>query len=658
MAILKKITAFLKKSGQNVVVSAIIFYALIFSFFCLWKYYNFAYNALDLAIINQVFYNSGLGHFFASSIHPPAYLGDHFSPGLLLLLPIYLIFKKPETLLILQILALAGSAWPLYLIAQKTLNKTWGALFALFWLFNPFVQNINLYEFSFLPFAVFLIFWAFYFYQKCRDVAAPRLYIFAFLLFCFIALLTREDAALVIFLFGPLAFLEKRKLKWLLTPIILAGLYFILALKLTAFFAPTGQYKFLIYYSWLGRNLNEILASLIFQPQLLLKPLFWPGNWEFLLGLFLPLIFLPLASPLYLLLAAGIFFQLAWRAGGASAALLLMSYSALLLPAIFIAAVFSLKKILQENNRLAIFLKPYRSLVFLILIAGVIYSCLVLGPLVGLINKIGQTGLYSQISAGKNELMGQIPKNAAVAATYDFLTPLSSRQNLYSFNYAFLGKQQYLLGDYALPTKTEYLLIDFQDLIAYQLQYGFNPFYQKQYQTAVQTWPKNLAGFGLIDIKGTAALYQKGAQTKYTLIEELPDLPGEEMTPLAAGLDFTGFNRSGGKFQLFWRINFPLKEIYRLKLLVYDDKNFIYEKIYPLAYDLLLDPSFSGKKNIQTNYWFGLDDILAPGNYELKIRLLTLGGGGLEIDPIRSTTGVIDEEIPIGPKISLGSITL
>jgi len=87
------------KLGGKIVALGIIIYIALFGFLSLWKYFNFHYNALDLAIINQAFYNSTLGNFFASSIHPPTYLGDHFTPILFLLLPFYFLWPRPETLL-------------------------------------------------------------------------------------------------------------------------------------------------------------------------------------------------------------------------------------------------------------------------------------------------------------------------------------------------------------------------------------------------------------------------------------------------------------------------------------------------------------------------------------------------------------------------------
>ena len=106
------------------VILTVILYIGLFSLISGWKYFNFGYNAMDLAIINQVFYNSSLGNWLASSIHPPSYLGDHFTPIILILLPFYWLFKHPITLLILQTAALGASSWPIFLIA-KTTRMNW-----------------------------------------------------------------------------------------------------------------------------------------------------------------------------------------------------------------------------------------------------------------------------------------------------------------------------------------------------------------------------------------------------------------------------------------------------------------------------------------------------------------------------------------------------
>ena len=103
----------------------LIFLAVYFVFvllICLFKYFTFSYNGLDLAIFNQVFYNSSLGHFFNFTIHPTSYLGDHFELIIFFLVPFYSVVKSPLTLLVMQIFFLALTIIPIYLISKKYLS--------------------------------------------------------------------------------------------------------------------------------------------------------------------------------------------------------------------------------------------------------------------------------------------------------------------------------------------------------------------------------------------------------------------------------------------------------------------------------------------------------------------------------------------------------
>lgn len=640
------------KTKPAVVILGIIFYIVLFGFISLWKYYNFSYNALDLAIINQVFYNSAQGNFFASSIHPPSYLGDHFTPILFLLLPIYYLFRTPQTLLILQTAVLALAAWPIYLITKKVLNSNWAMLLAGAWLINPFVQNINLFEFHFLPFAIFFIFWAFYFYQNQKFLP--------FIIFIILALLVREDVALVIFGFGLIALIQKRKIKWWLTPLAASIIYFLLAIKITNLFAPAQNYKFFIYYSWLGNSPVELIRNAILQPQLWISHLLKLGNLEFALGLLLPFIFISLISPFYLLLAFGVFAQLVLGASGASATLLQAHYSSLLLPPIFIASIYSIKKIIsQKSNRKIIrLINQYKDLAWLILVVGLIYSFLVLGPIPGSLAKIAKNGLILAKNQSKVELLNQLPPEANIASTYGTLVQLSSRPNIYSFNYVFLGKQQFLTRPYSLPENTDYLVIDYQDLITYQLQYGNNPYYKDQYQKAIQTWPKNLNNFGLIAIADSLALYQKGVADKFSLVdqlERLPELGKIKNIVINQNLNFIGYNKLDNNYQLVWDIKSQLKENYYLELSLGQNEKIIYQKIYPLGYGLINNLD---KKIIQTNYWFEFDQNIPAGVYDLTLDVITIEKGGIEIDAIRSTENVIDATNLVEHKIVSEKITI
>lgn len=638
----------MSKKSYLIVIAAMILYFAVFSYISVWKYQTFQYNAMDLAIINQVFYNSAQGDWFASSIHPENYLGDHVPIILFLLLPIYFLFQSPVTLLILQTAILALTAWPLYLISKKVLNKNWAIFVSLAWLLNPFVHNINLFEFHFLPFALIFILFAFYFFQVKKFIP--------FILCALLAMLVREDVALVIFFFSVLAFIEKRNIKWIVAPLIGSVIYFLAAMKINSLFAPAENYKFLIYYSWFGQTPLEVLKNFVTQPHVFIAHLLRFQNLEFLLGIFLPFMFIPIIAPLYLILALGIFAQFILGASGTSSLLLSTHYSALILPAVFIAWIFGFKKIISNQaGKISAVAIEFKNLASIILATTIIYSALALGPLLGSLQGLAQNSQILAKTNQKNTALNLIPQDASVAATYEFLTNLSTRSNIYSFNYAFLGKQQFLTSNYTLPSDVEYLAIDFDDLLTYDLQYGKNNFYQYQYNDRLNSWHKLLDNFGLIYINDTIAVFKKNSENKMDLIQNLVNQKISKVNDVSIenNLNFLGHNNFDNKFELFWQTN-NLKKNYYLKVSLHQDKQIKFEKIYPLGYGLLIDKT---NKKIQTNYWFDFSP-LPSGTYELQIDVVKIIDGINIVNSVRGTSAKITEQEIVAEKIVAEKITL
>src|SRR3989338_9602525 len=112
------------ESNHNLVLtSLLLFSGATWLMVAFWKYGLFLYNALDLAIYSQVFWNTSYGRWFEMSIHPQSYIGDHFEPLILLLTPIYSLWRDPRMLLILQTLAIQLAVIPIYLLARNIFQK-------------------------------------------------------------------------------------------------------------------------------------------------------------------------------------------------------------------------------------------------------------------------------------------------------------------------------------------------------------------------------------------------------------------------------------------------------------------------------------------------------------------------------------------------------
>jgi uncharacterized membrane protein len=449
-------------------------YAVVLIVVCLWKYGLFAYNAIDLAYFNQVFRNMLHGQFFTGSIHPHSSLGDHAELAMPLLLPLYALFPDPRTLLILQTIALALPAWPLFLIAKRRMagsrlpdpvKKMFPLIAALLYLACPFVQNVNVFEFHILPFALLPLFLAVLEYEKGRK--------WPFIAWILLALLVREDVALVVGAIGLMAWLEKKKSFWILAPMLLAGLWFLGAMKLISLFAPAGGYKFMIYYAWLGKTPLEMLWNSVRHPLRLLGHILTFSNLEMLLGFGMPFVYIFFLRPKRLILAAGPLLQIILGSPGGGELILQMHYASLFLPALFLASIEGAEAIPAVINKMSSWRIAEASELFALIFVGCsLYGCVVQSPLLGVAARLISPGDGPGRAAAAEALLARIPPDASVAASYALLPQLSSRASLYSLHYQFLGVSQFALNHYAIPADTRFVALDTDDLVTFKAQFA------------------------------------------------------------------------------------------------------------------------------------------------------------------------------------------
>ena len=119
----KKIINFIDIHPFWLLSAGIAVYVIVFISLSFWKYDNFSYNALDLGIYTQVFESFRSGNHWYSSIQQSSYLGDHFEPFILALLPFYLLIPHPKTLLVLQTIFLSLPAIPIFFIAREVFKN-------------------------------------------------------------------------------------------------------------------------------------------------------------------------------------------------------------------------------------------------------------------------------------------------------------------------------------------------------------------------------------------------------------------------------------------------------------------------------------------------------------------------------------------------------
>jgi uncharacterized membrane protein len=132
--------------------------AVAYSLYAIWEHNHFQTD-FDLAIADQAVWH--YAHFSSpeiTTINPPVnMLGDHFSPILIAVTPLYWLWSDPRMLLIVQGAVIAASVVPLFLFAQPRLGRPGAYLLALayslFWGISAAVG----YQFHELAFAPLLI---------------------------------------------------------------------------------------------------------------------------------------------------------------------------------------------------------------------------------------------------------------------------------------------------------------------------------------------------------------------------------------------------------------------------------------------------------------------------------------------------------------------
>ncbi|MHB8502280.1 MAG: DUF2079 domain-containing protein, partial [Candidatus Acidiferrales bacterium] len=250
------------------------------------SYHSFGF---DLGLFNQVFWNTTQGRLFESTMSqalpfPHSLLGDHFSPALLILMPFYLVYPHPETLLVLQTLALALGAWPVYLLARLKLPAGYPAAWVLAYFLLVPLAYINLDDFHEVALAVAPLGFALYFLERGR-----RGWFLVSLLFTF---LIKEEMALIGAGFGVYLLLGKRS--WKLGLGVLAGslLAFVAIIQVAIpFFAGGRSYPYIAdRYAEVGGNPGGILKTLVTNPVRVARALLQTKKIYFLVAIFGPVL--------------------------------------------------------------------------------------------------------------------------------------------------------------------------------------------------------------------------------------------------------------------------------------------------------------------------------------------------------------------------------
>ncbi|MEZ4392185.1 MAG: DUF2079 domain-containing protein [Polyangiales bacterium] len=134
--------------GDVPMLAAIVAHAALFSYLAITRDRALWSATVDLGIFKEALWNTLHGRPMYSPTVGYSFLGEHFSPVLFLLAPLYALSPTSECLLIVQTVAISASAWPVYRLGRELgLRRDLATVLAAAMIFSPQMQVALLYDF-------------------------------------------------------------------------------------------------------------------------------------------------------------------------------------------------------------------------------------------------------------------------------------------------------------------------------------------------------------------------------------------------------------------------------------------------------------------------------------------------------------------------------
>jgi uncharacterized membrane protein len=282
-------------------------FTLFFSAYLFAQQDAYLTHAEDLGIMDQALWSTlhgaPLHQTICNIVSDTNCIGDvsrlaiHFEPIMFVISLLYLVAPSPKTLQLFQALVVACGTFPAYWLASRRLQSVVaGVAFAAIYLLYPALQAAVTYDFHAVTLAAAFLMFALYFMLSRNDVG---LYVA-----CLLALSTKEEIPLAVTLIGlSVALLQRRwRVGFGLVGMALAWLAVELAVMHLA--SPLGHSPTASRYAQLGGSPIEAAVYVLTHPLAIMRDyVLEPSHRDYLRSLLSPAAYLPILSPLTLLIA-------------------------------------------------------------------------------------------------------------------------------------------------------------------------------------------------------------------------------------------------------------------------------------------------------------------------------------------------------------------
>ncbi len=487
------------------------------------RYYSF-YASFDQGIFNQVFWNNLHGRFFQSSLSSSLStnvvhagevatvyyhrLGQHFTPALLLWLPIYALFPSPATLVVFQVIFITAAGLVLYLLARHYLEPPLAVMItASFYGANAVIGPTlsNFHDISQIPLLVFGLL-----------LAMEKRWWQLFWVLAVLILAVREDAGIGLFGVGVYMILSKRFPRAGLAVCTLSFSYIlVLTNTIMPLFSKDISQRFMLerfgqYADGNEASTLEIIWGMISNPWRLLVELVTPVDRtiKYLLGHWLPLAFIPIVAPAAWMIASFPLLKL-FLGQGETVLAINVRYALTVVPGLFYGAIlwwYQHPKAFKPSFR-----RFWISCICLSLLFSFTSSSSALNrAFYFLLPDSFQPWVYISLPqqwhhvAQIHPLLAQVPPQASLSATTYLVPHLSSRREIIRL------PALELRNDERQVIKVDYAIADLWQLQQYQAAFKSDRGFLRELVTLID----QLTGdreYGIVDFRDGVILLKKAA---------------------------------------------------------------------------------------------------------------------------------------------------
>jgi len=390
-------------------------FCVFFSIQTIHQYHALNLGYADSGYVAEALSNTLRGRFlWCNSLEFGNYLGDHFSPILLFLVPLYALWPVHETLLAAHALAIGLAAIPVYLLVRRTTQSNFaGVALAAAYLLHPAVQFQNTcfsYGFKAASLGIPLLLWAMYFTVARRDGL--------FVVFSLLSLACEESLVPIVLSLGAYAALSRKmRTGWLIAGVA-AGWW----VAATQFVMPrisgsAASKQLRTFYGWMDGSPGKIIEFIVRHPVRILKRFLRREVFVFAAQMSFPVGMLSFLSPAAAAVGVVTFVFLVLSSEPVFLSIY-FQYKAGLIPVVFFAAALAMGKLCEWQDLKAkrwLGGDPARASGCVALVAAAA-SCFVFGPTPlshNYVPSFYRAGRYAAI----REVRKMVPPEAALLAS-------------------------------------------------------------------------------------------------------------------------------------------------------------------------------------------------------------------------------------------------